>query len=160
MGYSQKTDDGDPTEVVRFLAHSDGWEPCRTEPWKTVLRRDPCAYCGAYPCRTVDHIVPVYAGAAKSAPVRNATGACRACNKAKGHRSLLEFLSGLDYKGDSEYPLVSEYDVLEVLEVRGEAEAAVIAEDLGVLPRQVYPTLAQMAKDGVLKQVGKVWGCR
>jgi 5-methylcytosine-specific restriction endonuclease McrA len=63
--------------------------------WMRLLRADPCAYCGALPSGTVDHIV------AKSEPSRvlygrnswlNLTGCCPACNTNKATRSLLTFL--------------------------------------------------------------------
>ena len=54
------------------------------------LRLDPCAYCGACPALTIDHIVPRAVGAAATAG--NLTGACGACNEAKGLWPLLPFL--------------------------------------------------------------------
>jgi hypothetical protein len=52
-------------------------------------RLDPCAYCGG-PGGTIDHTVPLAAGAAPT--VGNLTGACPACNEAKGRWPLLPFL--------------------------------------------------------------------
>jgi 5-methylcytosine-specific restriction endonuclease McrA len=53
------------------------------------LRLDPCAYCGG-PGGTIDHIVARAAGAAPTAG--NLTGACPACNEAKGRWPLWPFL--------------------------------------------------------------------
>lgn len=64
------------------------------EGWMSVVRRDPCAYCGA-DGGTIDHIEP------KTLPARglggahcwlNFTAACTACNGAKARLSMLETL--------------------------------------------------------------------
>jgi len=62
-----------------------------------VLRRDPCAYCGARAgeAGTVDHVVPKAAGARSWR--ENLVGCCWRCNQAKNDRSLLLFL--LDRRG-------------------------------------------------------------
>ncbi len=57
---------------------------------RLYLRLDPCAYCGACPALTIDHVVARAAGAAPTAG--NLTGACPACNEAKGRWPLLIFL--------------------------------------------------------------------
>ena len=57
------------------------------EPWRDILRRDPCAYCGVVPGRTVDHIEAVSTGGRNNAS--NLTGACKRCNSHKGSLSLL-----------------------------------------------------------------------
>jgi HNH endonuclease len=54
-----------------------------------VLRRDPCAYCGATG-GTIDHIVPTAARGERT--TANMTGSCAACNQAKGRWPLLPFL--------------------------------------------------------------------
>lgn len=60
----------------------------RYETWARVLRRDPCAYCGARG-GTVDHIVPGHA--AEWDVPENLTGACQSCNGTKGRdRTLLD----------------------------------------------------------------------
>jgi hypothetical protein len=68
--------------------------------WQAILRRDPCAYCGAARSGTVDHIEP------RSRPSRgigsahgwvNLTGACSRCNGAKRDTDLLLFLARRQY---------------------------------------------------------------
>lgn len=58
--------------------------------WNTVLRRDPCAYCGIARSGTVDHIVPKSKGGANH--WSNLSGACHTCNNGKADTSLLRFL--------------------------------------------------------------------
>jgi 5-methylcytosine-specific restriction endonuclease McrA len=55
----------------------------------TVLRRDPCAYCGAV-SGTVDHIEPTIGGGPDE--WANLTGACQSCNARKHTASLLQFM--------------------------------------------------------------------
>lgn len=80
----------------------------RKSKWRTVVRKDPCAYCGRrmiplshkvdnaslserYARRpTVDHIVPLFAGGPNE--WTNLTGACSECNGRKGTMSLLSAL--------------------------------------------------------------------
>lgn len=57
---------------------------------KSILRLDPCSYCGL-PGGTVDHIVPRFAGGDSASG--NLTGACRACQVEKGATSLLIYLA-------------------------------------------------------------------
>lgn len=61
----------------------------RAAPWRLVLRRDPCVYCGG-PSGTLDHIRP----RKHDGPMHweNLAASCRRCNAAKGHSSLLWFL--------------------------------------------------------------------
>lgn len=59
-----------------------------SEPWRHILRRDPCAYCGRR-SDTVDHIISLATGG-KDAD--NLTGACWQCNNVKGKEPLLHFL--------------------------------------------------------------------
>lgn len=59
------------------------------ERWGSVLRRDPCAYCGA-PSNDVDHIVPLARDGEWGAS--NLIGACKSCNSSKQARPLLAFL--------------------------------------------------------------------
>jgi 5-methylcytosine-specific restriction endonuclease McrA len=78
----------DPHQIVTL----DWLERSRRvrRPWRSILRRDPCAYCGA-PAQTVDHIVAkARAGADRW---DNLTGACVRCNRAKTTRALLMFLA-------------------------------------------------------------------
>ncbi len=66
------------------------------EAWQSLLRRDPCSYCGARGASgTVDHVDP------RSRAVRgigtvhgwvNTAGACARCNGAKRDLGLLVFL--------------------------------------------------------------------
>lgn len=59
--------------------------------YATILRRDPCCYCGVRGERIeIDHIAPIRGGG--DGQWTNLTAACRACNAAKGGRSLLSFL--------------------------------------------------------------------
>jgi 5-methylcytosine-specific restriction endonuclease McrA len=61
--------------------------------WKTVLRHDPCAYCGIAECdgddTHLDHIVPRARGGTDR---ENLTASCAACNFSKNDLSLLAFL--------------------------------------------------------------------
>jgi len=74
------------------------------EAWQALLRRDPCAYCGAAGAGgTVDHVEP------RSRPARglgatahvwlNLAGACAACNGAKRDSDLLVFLHRRRWSG-------------------------------------------------------------
>lgn len=64
--------------------------------WASILRRDPCAYCGA-PSSSVDHIVPqnplVPAPLGGKHGWLNYVGACQPCNGRKRSVSLLRFLA-------------------------------------------------------------------
>lgn len=59
--------------------------------WMTVLRRDPCSFCGREG-GTVDHIVPRSAGGPGLHDWTNFGGACASCNSSKSSVPLLEFL--------------------------------------------------------------------
>lgn len=59
------------------------------EQWRSVLRADPCAYCGE-PSATVDHIVAL--GASGQDKWDNLTGACKSCNTQKATHPLWQFL--------------------------------------------------------------------
>lgn len=59
------------------------------DPYRTVLRADPCAYCGGQG-GTIDHVQPIAYGGADH--WENLTGACAVCNGAKSARGLLWFL--------------------------------------------------------------------
>lgn len=54
-----------------------------------VVRRDPCAYCGASG-GCIDHIDPTVLGGADDES--NVVAACRHCNSTKGGKLLLAFL--------------------------------------------------------------------
>ena len=58
--------------------------------YMTLLRGDPCAYCGST-AGTVDHIVPLHKGGTPD--WGNLTAACRSCNSSKNATSLLVFLA-------------------------------------------------------------------
>lgn len=66
------------------------------EAWQSLLRRDPCSYCGAVGASgTVDHVDPRSRGARGLGTVHgwvNTVGACTRCNGAKRHLGLLVFL--------------------------------------------------------------------
>ena len=85
-----------------------GWEDFSQDNerhwWRTVLRRDPCAYCGVVrqdgdPQHEVDHIrsywrelIRVPAHVDGRYDFRNMTGACRHCNRSKKTRTVLDVL--------------------------------------------------------------------
>ena len=56
----------------------------------TVLREDPCVYCGGT-AGHIDHIVAVHEGGDSGWP--NLTSACCSCNGQKGAKTLLAFLA-------------------------------------------------------------------
>lgn len=64
--------------------------------WVSILRRDPCAYCGAL-SGSVDHIVPQDPLVATPLGGKhgwlNYAGACQPCNGRKRSASLLRFLA-------------------------------------------------------------------
>ena len=60
--------------------------------WRKTLQQDPCSYCGGTGGEA-DHIVARRNGGRDR--WLNLAGACRQCNRAKGTRSLLEFVAGL-----------------------------------------------------------------
>lgn len=57
----------------------------------SILRHDPCAYCGEAASQ-VDHIDPVAHGGENH--WTNLTAACAPCNRAKWDQPLLAFLGG------------------------------------------------------------------
>lgn len=61
-----------------------------TVAYDTLLRGDPCCYCGRRPVQ-VDHIVPVGAGGPNH--WSNLTAACQRCNRAKSATTLLIHLA-------------------------------------------------------------------
>lgn len=66
------------------------------EAWQSLLRRDPCSYCGAVGASgTVDHVDARSRGARGLGTVHgwvNTVGACSCCNGAKRDLGLLVFL--------------------------------------------------------------------
>lgn len=62
---------------------------------RSILRGDPCAYCGAQ-AQTVDHIVPRFEAGVQRVETGwpNLTAACSACNARKANGPLLAFLLG------------------------------------------------------------------
>lgn len=66
-------------------------DPCGLAvPWRAVLRRDPCPYCGMRKPKSlmnIDHVHPRIAGGEDG--FTNTVGACRCCNTAKTGRPLL-----------------------------------------------------------------------
>lgn len=70
-------------ERLRHVAGTDGVE------YVSILRKDPCSYCGA-PSEHIDHIIPVTKGGASH--WTNLTAACSACNRNKMTSDLLGFL--------------------------------------------------------------------
>jgi hypothetical protein len=70
--------------------------------WDNAVRRDPCAYCGAWcwassghnfaTSMTLDHIDPKSRG--WTGEVNNTAAACRRCNSVKGDTPMLLFLLG------------------------------------------------------------------
>jgi 5-methylcytosine-specific restriction endonuclease McrA len=61
-----------------------------TQAFITVLRDDPCSYCGAAAPSHIDHIVPASKGGCGE--WGNLTAACKSCNSVKKDRPLLRFL--------------------------------------------------------------------
>jgi HNH endonuclease len=72
--------------IEKLLSLSD------SESWRDVLRRDPCAYCGALQGGTIDHITALSVGGPNQ--TENLAGACATCNTRKSKQSLLAFLAG------------------------------------------------------------------
>lgn len=62
----------------------------RRSRWRTLMRREPCSYCGG-PGGSIDHIVPLSQGGMDKR--WNCAPACRECNTEKGNRSLPAFLA-------------------------------------------------------------------
>jgi hypothetical protein len=60
-----------------------------SDAWRTIVRRDPCSYCGGRG-GTLEHIRPTSRGGGQT--WKNEVGACRACNEAKADGGLLLFL--------------------------------------------------------------------
>ena len=137
-------------------------------PWREVLRRDPCSYCGSREDKdgvvhgspmTMDHIVPrSITGESRSYPVRsNAAPACRPCNQAKGSQPLLVFLVG----GAMRSSLVpagpaTVRDAFEALG-GGLQHARQLAAAMRVDPYVVGMELAAMRADGAVERLGKRW---
>ncbi|HVF79503.1 MAG TPA: HNH endonuclease [Solirubrobacteraceae bacterium] len=73
------------------------------EAWQSLLRRDPCSYCGAVGgAGTVDHVDPRSRAARGFGTVHgwvNTVGACTGCNGAKRDLDLLVFLYRRRWKG-------------------------------------------------------------
>lgn len=66
--------------------------PAARTAYREIVVHDPCAYCGR-PAEVVDHIVArVWPGGFDE--WENLTGACSACNSAKGWKSLLTVMLG------------------------------------------------------------------
>lgn len=59
--------------------------------WRRTLQSHPCSYCGEAGGQA-DHIVARRQGGGKG--WLNLTGACRRCNRTKGQRGLLAFITG------------------------------------------------------------------
>jgi hypothetical protein len=76
-----------PVSLHTFVHRSRGWQ---TGWWREAQLRDPCVYCGA-PATELDHVYP----ASKGGPNHwaNRAPACSTCNRAKGARTLLQFLA-------------------------------------------------------------------
>ncbi len=76
-----------------YISIDGSGQPYR-DGWTTILRADPCVYCGTYfqgiTGATVDHITPKSAGGTDH--WINLSGACKTCNSQKGSMSLLMFL--------------------------------------------------------------------
>ena len=61
--------------------------------WRRAVQADPCSYCGNAGGEA-DHIVPRSSGGRDR--WHNITGSCHKCNRAKGGRSLLAFVGGIE----------------------------------------------------------------
>lgn len=68
----------------------------RTVPWKVVLLRDPCVYCGTYRDPTIEHVTPLrrrsHRQKQRDPTVENRVCACRRCNHLRGSTPLLLYL--------------------------------------------------------------------
>ena len=101
----------DLQRIMRDFLRDDGGTPLGTgmpsggplradgqshyEAWQSLLRRDPCAYCGTAASGTVDHVDPRARAARGIGTVHgwvNTIGACTRCNGAKRDLGLLVFL--------------------------------------------------------------------
>lgn len=71
-------------------ARQGGTPDPETIAYMEILRRDPCAYCGASPAGTIDHMMPLALGGAHH--WTNLTAACETCNKSKNDKGLLHYL--------------------------------------------------------------------
>jgi len=60
-----------------------------TRLYRTILKQDPCSYCGK-PSEEIDHIEPLIAGGFESED--NLTAACKSCNSRKKDRPLLTWM--------------------------------------------------------------------
>lgn len=82
-------------EVIDFIARMARRtpEPLGRKKWTAILRKDPCAWCGAHRSGTVDHVEPRAKGGPKSHRSDNSSGACARCNQDRGPASLLAFLA-------------------------------------------------------------------
>jgi len=73
------------------------------EAWQSLLRRDPCSYCGAVGASgTVDHVDARSRGVRGLGTVHgwvNTVGACSCCNGAKRDVALLAFLHRRRWNG-------------------------------------------------------------
>jgi 5-methylcytosine-specific restriction endonuclease McrA len=77
-------------DLWRRMAHRRAGDlTSETQEYDTILRGDPCCYCGA-PTKEVDHIVPLASGG--DGAWDNLTAACRHCNRSKHGAPLLHFL--------------------------------------------------------------------
>lgn len=140
-------------------------------PWREVLRRDPCSYCGARADEdgvvqgrgggpmTMDHIVPrSITGESAYYPARsNAAPACRRCNHAKESTRLLAFLMGGAMRASIAPPRSG--TVLEAFQALGGGllHARQIAAAMGVDPYSVGMELAVMRAAGTVERVGQRW---
>lgn len=92
----------------------------RAERWRTVLRRDPCAYCNTVDApRTFDHVLAWARGGDNG--WHNSTAACGACQQRKADRSLLMLYAvraGLRFRGQHRQPPPLRATIAELLEAR------------------------------------------
>lgn len=79
-----------------FMRRNPGYEAARryapdpdTQEWLTIIRADPCSYCGC-PSDAVDHIKPLARDGANH--WMNFAPTCRPCNSSKRDRELLPWL--------------------------------------------------------------------
>ena len=87
--------DGTNVQVVsmasRTFFHDCGKRKQAPRTFRSVIRRDPCSFCGG-PGGTIDHVV----ARANGGPDvwSNLTGACTSCNASKATDSLITYLLG------------------------------------------------------------------
>lgn len=94
-------------------SHGDRMPSGSVAAYMATLRGDPCAYCGMVGGH-LDHIEALRRGANRSKggadSWRNLTGACEACNNAKGAKTLVAFLGHQRWQASERGHLLRQLD--------------------------------------------------